>query len=246
MKQEIPFDKGESDKHVVKVGKTVRKDTGSNSDRVHSVLKFLTSKGFTLTPIFLGVDEKGREIITYIAGEPINTDDESIELSKQCMKGLRRFHDILSNSDLRGTEETVCHRDFAPWNILSSKGKIVGIVDLDDVCPGKRITDVAYACWTFLNLGDSKIKRSTQEQIQQIVILLDAYGPIDTSDFIDELLSEQTRVLQYRKSRVSTARNEEERKLRQEKSEEIVKQIEWVKKNREEIDCGLSKLGQSK
>ena len=54
---------------VVKVGNTVRRIPGPWSETVHGLLNHLEQQGFEGAPRFLGFNEQGREILTFIAGE---------------------------------------------------------------------------------------------------------------------------------------------------------------------------------
>src|SRR5512141_2994815 len=54
---------------VVRVGDTVRRPTGPWTPAVHELLRHLERVGFAYSPRVLGVDEHGREILTYIEGE---------------------------------------------------------------------------------------------------------------------------------------------------------------------------------
>lgn len=240
--KELPFASGESTDIVVRVGNTVRRSLGVNSERTHRIYKALEEADFDLSPRFLGIDEHNREIISYIDGNNITHEEVNIDIAIESIKALRKFHDILAGTDLKEGEETVCHGDFAPWNVLCSGGQIVGIIDYDDSHPGSRLADLAYACWTFLGLGDSSLGKSTERQIEEIAILLEAYGEIDTQNFVEELLNEQRSVLEYRKGRVGQTDDLKEKDRRQSKCDEVLTQIEWTILNRPILE---SKFGQN-
>lgn len=57
--------------NVYRIGDTVRRDVKAEGTKIHKLLKHLENKGFTSAPTFLGVDEKGREILTFIEGEAL-------------------------------------------------------------------------------------------------------------------------------------------------------------------------------
>src|SRR5690349_11720666 len=54
---------------VVRVGDTVRRPTGPWSRTVHAFLDHLGRVGFGGAPRVLGIDEQGREILTYLDGD---------------------------------------------------------------------------------------------------------------------------------------------------------------------------------
>ena len=66
---EIPLAGGDVTEGVVRVGDTVRRPVGLHSPLVHALLAHLESVGFAGAPRFLGVDEAGREVLSYIDGE---------------------------------------------------------------------------------------------------------------------------------------------------------------------------------
>ena len=59
----------------MRVGDTVRRATGPWTPAVHALLRHLESVGFDAAPRVLGVDERGREVLTYLEGETIGDDD---------------------------------------------------------------------------------------------------------------------------------------------------------------------------
>lgn len=239
--QEISFSSGESKQKVVRVGDTVRKEPAENCDFIRKVMIELTNNDFHYSPRYLGMDDKGREIMTYIDGEQMNHTEISFDLIKQTLVVLRKFHDIFSKSELSGGEETLLHSDFSPWNLIVKDKKLVGVLDFDDVRPGKRIYDVANVCWTFLDIGSNDSNFTEEEVYKYLPILIDAYGDIETSDFVDALLSEQNKVLRYRENRVQEVKEGDEKEYRRRVCEEIKREIEWVKRNRENIDKALGK-----
>jgi hypothetical protein len=54
---------------VVRVGDTVRRPTGPWSPAVHALLRHVESVGFDGAPRFLDVDERGREVLSYVDGD---------------------------------------------------------------------------------------------------------------------------------------------------------------------------------
>jgi hypothetical protein len=235
-KEEIEFASGESKQKVVRVGDTVRKELAGDYELVRKVMVELTKNGFQYSPKYLGVDDKGREKMEYIHGKQMNHGDITISLMKQTLRALRNFHDILSVSELSEDEETLLHTDFAPWNLIVDEGKLVGVIDFDGVKPGRRLYDVAYTCWNLLDIGSSETNFTEEEVFKYLPVSINAYGDIDSSDFVDVLLSEQYRILKERQERVGEVEEGEEREYRKGICIEINKQIQWVKRNRDKID----------
>ena len=60
---------GRVTKDVVRVGDTVRRPTKASSPFVRDLLSHLNAHGFDGAPRYLGVDERGREMFSYLEGE---------------------------------------------------------------------------------------------------------------------------------------------------------------------------------
>ena len=136
---EQPLSGGRVTQGIVRVGDTVRRPVGPRSDFVHELLLFLERSGFDGAPRFLGLDDRGREILSRVPGEPIPgtailTDDH---IASAAMV-LRRYHDAASASSLAGGAETVVHGDPGPWNILWLGDRAAALVDFDEARPGRR------------------------------------------------------------------------------------------------------------
>jgi hypothetical protein len=64
---EVPLTGGHNP-GVVRVGATVRRKLKPGSDRIHRLLTYFESRGFDGVPRFLGIDARGREILSFIDG----------------------------------------------------------------------------------------------------------------------------------------------------------------------------------
>ena len=53
---------------VVRVGDTVRRPAGPHTPAVHALLGYLHATGFDGAPRPLGIDERGREVLTFLPG----------------------------------------------------------------------------------------------------------------------------------------------------------------------------------
>ncbi len=153
---------------VVKVGATVRRLTGPHSEAVHGLLRHLEHAGFEASPRFLGIDDRGREILTFVEGKvgtyPMDAGARSLEALESATAILRALHDATRGLQLppgyadhavRGTTpEVVCHWDAAPYNYVFDDTRAVGLIDFDNAGPGRRIDDLAYFAYRFAPLCD--------------------------------------------------------------------------------------------
>lgn len=89
---------------VYRSGDTVRRELKPDSTKIHKLLKHLEKKGFGYAPKFLGIDEKDREILSFIDGEagnyPLKEYMWSNDVLKEIAKVLRLYHDAVSDFQL--------------------------------------------------------------------------------------------------------------------------------------------------
>ena len=162
---------------------------------MRDVLVHLERVGFEAAPRWLGTDEQGRDILTWLDGETFSDcgaivwSDEQLASSARL---LRRYHDAVARAPLADGEEVVCHGDFGPWNLIWRADLPFAVIDFDNARPGPRIDDIGYALWKHLNLG--LVDLSADEQARRARVFVAAYGAtVDVAGAI-ELAHEQARV----------------------------------------------------
>lgn len=173
---ELPLSGGRITPGVVRVGDTVRRPTRANSPFVRDLLSHLEVVGFEGAPRYLGVDDRGREMFSYLVGEvPAELDPELSDGTLiEAARLIRRFHDATAGSTPAGEHETVCHNDLSPCNFVFNHDRPVGIIDFDAAAPGSRRQDLGYAIFLWLNLGTDG--RPPNEQARRISLFCTAYG----------------------------------------------------------------------
>jgi len=184
----------------VRRGNTVRRRPVAQAEFVHRLLQLLEAANWPGAPRFLGVDEGGREILSYIDGhaawEPLQLPEIWSRASLHRVGVMvREFHDLTVATDLAGSLEVVCHNDLSPRNTIyreSGTGlRPVAFIDWDLAAPGRRIHDVALACWQYLNLGPDVQDVATVAQLTQVIC--DGYGLADRSELVPTILWWQDR-----------------------------------------------------
>lgn len=230
----IPLLGGRTNGHVSKVDNTVHRSVSENSSFVHELLKLLEEKNYQYSPRFLSIDTQGREVLTFIEGEILREPFQmTIDQLSKIAHMLRDFHDSTSGSILAGASETVCHNDIAPWNTIWHLGNPVAFIDFDEAAPGKRIDDVAYFLWTFLELGSDTVVKF---QASRISTLCNFYGNIDLGNIVDAILNQQNKILIKRELLAINELNSDNRKFSAQKVIDIQNEIEWMQVNKIELE----------
>ena len=194
--REVPLAGGMQTPGVVRVGDTVRRPTGPHSPFVHDLLRHLEAVCFDGAPRLLGVDERGREILTYVEGGVMHDYDEyspSDPMLTNAAMMIRRFHDATAGSALTAEHEIVAHNELGPHNTVFVGDEPVAFIDWDDAAPGTRLFDLANAVWCFVDLGEGG--GPIAEQARRVRLMCDAYGWSDTEAIVDEIRADLYRAL---------------------------------------------------
>jgi hypothetical protein len=185
---------------VARVGDTVRRPRHPNAEFVDAVLRHLEAVGFRGAPRLLGVDEAGREVLSFIEGHVYVAEPDGPEprLSDAQLASaarlIRCFHDATAGSELAGGEEVVCHGDLGPHNTVFAGDEAVGLIDWDDgVAPGRRLDDLAHAVWCFVDVGEHG--GAAEDQGRRVRLMCDAYGWDGPALLIDEIAALLRRAL---------------------------------------------------
>ncbi|MEU5339445.1 phosphotransferase [Streptomyces sp. NPDC020766] len=186
--------------HVVRVGATVRRPASARTGFVADLLRFLEVRGWPGAPRYLGFDEDGREILTYLDGHVAwEREQPSAVCSEASLllvtRLVREFHDLTAGTELAGSQEVVCHNDLSPRNtVYRSVGgalRPVAFIDWDLAAPGSRIHDVAHVCWQYIGLGPGV--RDIDESARRLRLVADTYELADRDDLVATILWWQDR-----------------------------------------------------
>jgi aminoglycoside phosphotransferase len=149
---------------VVRVGDTVRRPLRPNSPATHALLEHLERVGFSAgskgAPRFLGVDEQGREVLSYLPGDTVTAPYPVWSMTDAALDSvarlLKRYHAAVVGfaPDDRPwaepvpaeyVEDVVSHNDPNLDNIVFRDGVAVALIDFDLAGPGSALWDVATA-----------------------------------------------------------------------------------------------------
>jgi hypothetical protein len=199
---------------VYRVGDTVRRATGAWTPAVHALLRHLERAGFQGAPRVLGIDDGGREILSYMEGSvpyapTIPREIWSDGALSAAARLVRRYHDAAASfhapDDARWRfcpgapqgGDIICHNDLAPWNTVYRGGLPGAFIDWDFAAPAPRLWDVAYAAWRFVPLYYNGVPGTEEEDAdvhdcaRRLRLFSDAYGLAERRDLVDTVLRRQ-------------------------------------------------------
>jgi Phosphotransferase enzyme family len=164
---------------AVRVGRTVRRCAGTQTAAVHALLRHLEAVGFTGAPRAIGIDDDGREVLTYLDGCTVGNSRpwpawaHSQAALVAAGRWLRDFHAAsrsfvpppgarwFGDRDDLGPGELVGHHDAAPYNAVwrptpresdPGHGELVGFIDWDLAHPAEPVRDLAFVLLTWVPL----------------------------------------------------------------------------------------------
>jgi len=192
---EVPL--GGAVTEAVRVGMTVRRPAASQDAAVAALLVHLERAGFTGAPRYLGRDEGGRSVLTWIDGwSPAPTQEQLISVDAVRSVGalLRQYHDavagyrpgaagavFLDGPRVLSAGQVVCHGDIAPRNTVFVAGTPVAFIDWDGAWISDPLWDVGHAIWQFAPLDPDRRLRATgwhdiPDRLSRATALADGYG----------------------------------------------------------------------
>ena len=180
---------------VIRIGQTVRRPAGSSSPAVRALLLHLEEVGFEHAPRFLGIDDEGRDVLTFVEGEVPLPPYPSWALSDIALAEfgqlLRRFHEATADFDHSAASgwcqdwadpaggAVVCHNDLFPENVVFREGHVTALIDLAAAAPGRPLWDLAIAAqeWAPLHAPGWRLDHpDTLDGVRRTGLLARAYG----------------------------------------------------------------------
>ena len=157
---------------VVRVGETVRRPTGPWTPRAHALLRHLEEVGFDGAPRVLGIDDRGREILTWIEGVTIGSDAPEALASDEDLARAARIVGDFHRAAASFPEGQMLHGDLGTWNVVV--GPQWALIDWDDVEPGEVEWEIAYCLHSFLELSPDN-EATDREIAHRMRVFADGY-----------------------------------------------------------------------
>jgi Phosphotransferase enzyme family len=237
---------------VVRIGDTVRRPTGPWSPAVHALLRHFETSGFDGAPRFLGIDEHGREILTYVGGDaalpPVPAHDSVVEGLAQL---VRQMHDAQEGFHHTGPwfEDTdgpvICFHDFFPPNVVFREGLPVALIDWDLASPGAREDDVAaLASWWAPLRPDGEAEHyglPTDRRGPRLRSICDSYGLESRADLVKRALERRKHGYELHRRLGGEERRPGWREMWDAGSgEKILEGVRWLEANQSDLERWLS------
>lgn len=200
----MPLAGGDVTVGVVRVGDTVRRPRQEQSAFVAAYLGHLERAGFAGAPRFLGVDERGRDVLDFVEGDVPGTPPEAWSATDEALAELgrlvRRLHEASAGwvpdpglewfgraarealpPELRDATppELVSHADITPQNVVFRDGLPVALVDFDMARPVTRVMELLNTAmwWVPLQHPDDRAPAHLDADVPaRLRLFLDAYG----------------------------------------------------------------------
>jgi Phosphotransferase enzyme family len=185
---------------IVRIGDTVRRPLRPFSLTVQAYLAHLRDAGFTGAPLPLGVDEQGREMLSFVPGDvprnPLPAETAGDEVLVALARLIRTLHEASAGwapppdavwggtpanlgRPIVGRTELVTHRDYYPGNVVFRDGLPVALIDFDLARPTTRLYDIANALWYWAPLRDPRDRApafADADIPHRVAVFADAYG----------------------------------------------------------------------
>ena len=185
---------------IVRIGNTVRRPLRPFSLTVQAYLAHLRDAGFTGAPLPLGVDEQGREVLSFVPGgvprNPLPAETAGDEVLVALARLIRALHEASagwvppSDAVWGGTPanqgrpaiartELVSHCDYYPGNVVFRDGLPVALIDFDLAKPATRAEEMFNAMMWWAPLFDPRDVDPLLREVdvpRRARMLADAYG----------------------------------------------------------------------
>jgi len=218
---------------VVRVGDTVRRPP--LPEPVRELLRWYERAGFDGAPRYLGVDEQGRDVLSYVEGEPafapVPSSDEVVAAIGRL---LRRAHDAQDGFGAAPPGLVVAHFDLFWTNVVFRDGLPAALIDWELARPAPRTLEVALAAtyWAGVRI-DEQLREwgiPLERRGERLRLLCDAYG-LDAaarSSLLEELIA-------FRRARIASGA------FRGTTPVEVIRaNLRWTEEHAPELDTFLA------
>jgi hypothetical protein len=159
----------------VRVGATVRRPLKPDSDLIHALLVHFEEREFEGAPRFLGIDSRGRAVLSFIEGfvPPHNGFRLGEDAVRAGARLVRAVHDLTKGTPFAARSEVACHPNLSQSNFVFRDMTPVAIIDWDGTSPGSRRSNFADFLWAFVHPA---VYGEGEAAAHMLRVAADAYG----------------------------------------------------------------------
>ena len=231
----------------------------AESDLVEALLLYLEGVGFDGAPRFLGLDDRGRQILSFmdgqVAGRPwpnwVADDDRIASVARLVRRyddaahgfGLPPVARALIRPDpagmpaaLRGPATFVAHMDICPENVVFRDGQAMALIDFDLARPSNRLREVCVMLLWWAPLMPEPDREScvrTVDVFARAALIVDAYGlsDCDRSQIAQTMLNSTERSWHAMRYRAAERGGPWQRLWDQGVGDLITRRHEWLRRH---------------
>ena len=188
---------------VVRRGEAVHRTAGPWTPTIHRLLDHLHANGVSWLPRPLGLDERCREVLTYLPGTvpsyPMPPWVWSQDVLVDAGRRLAQVHrasagfdttDAIWQFPARAPAEVICLNDVAPYNmVFDGAHRLTGFIDVDTASPGPRTWDLAYLAYRLAPLSQFEDTGAGSPSMtfrrSRLALLCQAYTEAADRDVVD-------------------------------------------------------------
>ncbi len=171
---------------AVRVGGTVRRQTGPWTPAVHALLGYLDGRVPGI-PRVLGHDGQDREVLSYLPGRVIDIDTEILSAGQivSLVSWTHSFHRAVTGFSHPGpwryfpvAEPTLIgHNDIAPYNACFDGDTLTGVFDWDLAGPTTPLLELAFMAWNCVPLWRDD---GTEQAAERLKLIASGYGDAES------------------------------------------------------------------
>ncbi|WP_405151819.1 aminoglycoside phosphotransferase family protein [Sphaerisporangium sp. NBC_01403] len=187
---------------ITRAGDTVRRPVRPFTMTVQAYLAHLHAAGFPHAPVPLGIDDQGREVLSFVPGdvprEPLPPETAGEEVLVGLARLVRGLHDAAqgwappqdavwggipgasaTGSTSDGEPVVVGHRDYCPGNVVFRDGLPAALIDFDLAKPTSKVDDLANALYYWAPLLDPEDRSPAFAGLdipRRVAVFAGAYG----------------------------------------------------------------------
>ena len=175
---------------AVRVGDTVRRQTGPWTPAVHALLGYLDGR-IPRIPRVLGMDGRGREVLGYLPGQVVDIDTEMLSAGQivSLVSWTRSFHRAVTGFSHPGpwryvpvAEPTLIgHNDIAPYNACFDGDTLTGVFDWDLAGPTTPLLELAFIAWNCVPLWADM---GCEQAASRLGLIASAYGEVSARQIL--------------------------------------------------------------